>query len=165
MILTFHTFWCNKKQEDSPQFSLAVRYKLELGLRAINLCPKLDDRIQSEPESPYSEHHGWRVDTVMCFTVLPVMMRRGRVFQLISLGEKTRWKVPGDSQQRLSLTSPFSKCICPYCKLYLSHLQNVFVHIAKSMCPNCKMYIISPNPIYPKKLFFTFCTVHQLGLA
>ena len=40
------------------QFRLAVRYKLELGLRAINLCPKLDDRIHSEPESPYSEHHG-----------------------------------------------------------------------------------------------------------
>ena len=41
-----------------------------------------------------------------------------RVFRLIGLAEKTRWKVPDDSQQRLSLTSLLSKCICPYCKMY-----------------------------------------------
>ena len=35
------------------------------------------------------------------------------VFRLIGLGEKTRWKVADDSQQRLSLTSPLSKYIWP----------------------------------------------------
>ena len=62
------------------------------------------------------------------------------MFRLIGLGEKTRWKVPDDSQQRLSLTSHLLECICPFfqnelvqignckflsSKIYLSKLQNV----------------------------------------
>ena len=30
-----------------------------------------------------------------------------------------------------------TKCICPYCKMYLSTLQSAFVHIAKCICKNC----------------------------